>query len=173
MTLNSPSPCNLPRNLLSLAGMIRRKSGLKLREQPVFYVLKAACALNLSEKWSEHISSFKDSSLNPLSQRCSPLQRCAQGVWAQQRVPGRGSVEERSGATGEAAWGGGGEQQSAQRTQGLPLRSSGLCPAGEMPDNGCRLFQHLLISILFSLSLLLLPLSLGVTIGMQTKSCLQ
>lgn len=67
----------------------------------------------------------------PLAQGCSPLQGCSQGVWAQQRVPGGGSVEERPGAAGQTARGGGGQQQSAQRTQSFPLRGPGLRPAGE------------------------------------------
>ncbi len=67
----------------------------------------------------------------PVSQGCSSVQGCAQGVWARQRMPGGGAGEERSGPAGEAARSGGGEQCSAQRTQGLSVWGPGLRPGGE------------------------------------------
>lgn len=51
-------------------------------------------------------------------------------------MSGGGAGEERSGPAGETTRGGGGEQCSAQRTQGLSVRGPGLRPAGETPDEG-------------------------------------
>lgn len=108
-----------------------------------FFTLLAVLALDLSKTMSKirlvsqlpGLIPMKPSTSSikqyPLVQGRSPLQGCPQGVWAQQRVPGGGAVQERPGAAGQTAWGGGGQQQFAQRPQSVPLRGPGLRPAGE------------------------------------------
>lgn len=46
-------------------------------------------------------------------------------------MPGDGAGQERSGASREAARGGGGDQRAAQRTQNISIRGPGLRPGGE------------------------------------------